>query len=99
MVPYSTAALFRFRQELCVQALGVPGNSFISARPPKYGFENKRIVVIVLLSSTIIKSFASICYRVSSNALLVMNNVTFINIATDSLTICKSNISKINRSN
>lgn len=79
MVPYSTAALFRFRQELCVQALGVPGNSFISARPPKYGFENKRIVVIVLLSSTIIKSFASICYRVCSNALLVLNNVTFIN--------------------
>lgn len=36
MVPYSTAALFRFRQELCVQALGVPGNSFISARPPKF---------------------------------------------------------------
>lgn len=96
MVPYSTAALFRFRQELCVQALGVPGNSFISARPPKYGFENKRIVVIVLYCSTIIKSFASICYR---NALLVLNNVTFINIATDSLTICKSNISKINRSN
>lgn len=82
-----------------MQALGVPVNSFISARPPKYGFENKRIVVIVLLSSIIIKSFASICYRVSSNALLVLNNVTFINIATDSLTICKSNISKINRSN
>lgn len=54
MVPYSTAALFRFRQELCVQALGVPGNSFISARPPKYGFENKRIVVIVQYCSTII---------------------------------------------
>lgn len=82
-----------------MQALGVPVNSFISARPPKYGFENKRIVVIVLFCSTITKSFANICYRVSSNALLVLNNVTFINIATDSLTICKSNISKMNRSN
>lgn len=53
---------------------------------------NKRILVIVLFYSTILKSCVNICYYVFSNALLVFKNVAFMNNATDSLTICKSNI-------
>lgn len=82
-----------------VRNLGVFVNSFIFVCLFKYGFENKWIVVIVLLSSIIIKLFVSICYCVFSNVLLVLNNVIFINIVIDFFIICKSNILKMNRFN